>query len=44
MSALLPHDQLVFALDDQIMVADLDQNRIAAVAPGRSPVVVWESR
>jgi hypothetical protein len=41
-AALLPHDQLVFALGDQIMVADLDQNRIAAVAPGRSPVVVLD--
>jgi hypothetical protein len=39
---LLPNDELVFALGQQIMVADLDRGIVAAVAAGHSPVVVLD--
>jgi len=39
---ILPNDELVFSLGPQIMVADLDRDIVAAVATGRSPVVILD--
>ena len=39
---ILPNDQLVFQLGEQIMCVDLSRNIVAAIAAGHGPVVVLD--
>jgi hypothetical protein len=41
-ATVLPNDQLIFQLDDQIIWVDLSRNIAAAVAAGHGPVVVLD--
>ena len=40
-ATVLPGDQVVFQLGDQVMLADLNTKRLGPLARGRSPVVLW---
>jgi hypothetical protein len=43
-ATILPNDQLVFQLGEQIMLVDLKRNLAAAVAAGHGPVVVLDGK